>query len=115
MSTNPYLSFSCYSSNVTSNPRPLSSCINTLNDSGNPGSGIASPFTESFGLGAGGKMGSVSFGIKTIILPYWFTVPINMIYWHGLTALCGDEYNWRFTTFADWHNQYSILIPGIFC
>jgi hypothetical protein len=32
-----------YSSNLISNPRPFNSCINTLNDSGNPGSGIDSP------------------------------------------------------------------------
>jgi hypothetical protein len=34
-----------YSSNLTSKPSPFNSCINTLNDSGNPGSGIGSPFT----------------------------------------------------------------------
>ena len=34
-----------YSSNLISKPRPFNSCINTLNDSGNPGSGIDSPFT----------------------------------------------------------------------
>src|SRR5690606_37199464 len=34
-----------YSSNLISNANPFNSCLNTLNDSGNPGSGIASPFT----------------------------------------------------------------------
>jgi len=34
-----------YSSNLMSSPRPFNSCINTLNDSGSPGSGIVSPFT----------------------------------------------------------------------
>ena len=34
-----------YSSRRMSSPSPLSSCINTLNDSGKPGSGIGSPFT----------------------------------------------------------------------
>ena len=34
-----------YSSNLISKPNPLSSCINTLNDSGNPGFGIESPLT----------------------------------------------------------------------
>jgi len=34
-----------YSSKRMSSPRPFNSCINTLNDSGNPGSGIDSPLT----------------------------------------------------------------------
>ena len=34
-----------YSSKRMSRPRPFSSCINTLNDSGKPGSGMVSPFT----------------------------------------------------------------------
>lgn len=34
-----------YSSNRMSKPKPFNSCINTLNDSGKPGSGIDSPFT----------------------------------------------------------------------
>src|SRR3954471_5443449 len=34
-----------YYSKVRSNPNPLSSCTNTLNDSGTPGLGIFSPFT----------------------------------------------------------------------
>ena len=34
-----------YSSNLISKPKPLSSCINTLNDSGKPASGIFSPLT----------------------------------------------------------------------
>ena len=34
-----------YSSNLTSKPNPFNSCINTLKDSGNPGSGIGSPLT----------------------------------------------------------------------
>ena len=34
-----------YSSNLISNPNPLSSCIKTLKDSGKPASGILSPLT----------------------------------------------------------------------